>query len=366
MKKENLICWATIVCSIVLDGCNNKTGEYAPLQNRDSFIELKGEQILPDAKFLYPQGLIVAGNSLLVQDNDERGFYTVLNIENGDVLGYIGHQGMGPGEFLNMRNVTYSSVDSTLYVHDNILGKGYYFHFLPDRPVISDLNRVSLIDFRAQNSIMVQDTRPISETSVVTNSPAEGNMFSVIDREGRRRYSFGKYPGDNTYISDSITFPMRVQLLMAVSPSYDRFVAAGMHSDWLAFYKVDGDSATLLNEYFSEENQIGIKTLGDEKQIVYSAVYTPETKNYFTDLTSSPSYVYAKYSGNSKADKENGTDKRQCILRFTWDGDFVDGFVLDGQCSCAAVTDDDSRIIGFAAAGEDEVILKEYKLPSPK
>ena len=198
MKKENLICWAAIVCSIVLGGCNNKTGEYVPLQNRDNFIELKGEQILPDAKFLYPQGLIVAGNSLLVQDNDERGFYTVLNIENGDVLGYIGHQGMGPGEFLNMRNVTYSSVDSTLYVHDNILGKGYYFHFLPDRPVISDSNRVSLIDFRAQNSIMVQDTRPISKTSVVTNRPADGNMFSFIDREGRRRDSYGKYPGDNT------------------------------------------------------------------------------------------------------------------------------------------------------------------------
>ncbi len=356
----------TIIYAITLGSCINNTAIYPPLMDRDNFSELKGEIIYPKIDLLYPNGLVFAGNCLLIRDKDPQGFYKVLNLNDGNITGYMGQEGLGPGEFISMTTVKYCDLDSSIYVHDNALGKGYYFKFSPEGSFLSDSNKIGLINFRSPQSILVQDTQPLSRTTVVTNSPADGNVFSVLDSLGRRLSSFGKYPGDNSFIYDSITFPMRVQLLMDVNDKRDRFVTAGRHSDWLAFYKVDKDEVTLINEYFSRENQIMVEYNDDGRQSVYSAQYTPETIKFFTGLFSSPSYIYARYSGNSESDYDNGTYKQQCILRFTWDGDFVDGYVLDRPCGSLVVTDDDSKIIGITNGEDDERLLIEYPLPAPK
>lgn len=338
-----------LATAVVLSGMFScrENKEVGVLDNLDGFEVVKSEHILDSCRFLSPFTLTMAGNTLLVSENQAEGMLGAFDLNNETALGGIGMRGRGPNEFMNMRVVRYSDQDSLLFILDTGSRKASYFKFNPENPMLSENNLVKLLDLKSANA---HDIQP-SKYGLITDVVNGDDLFALLDDNGGVKYTFGKYPGDNKGIENPIEFLMAHQALFCTNPGGNKFVLAGAFSDWVAFYNIKADSAELSKEYFTFETPVNVHSSGDEGEQIVSMRYLPETKLVFTQLIPTDNYVYIVYSGATNAEIEAGEKKPKSILKFNWDGEFINGYRLDVNTITESVTSDDKYII---ASTEDE------------
>lgn len=93
---------------------------------------------------------------------------------------------------------------------------------------------------------------------------------------------------------------------------------------------------------------------------------TPETKICFYELNSSENYLYATYVGLTREDirKKYSNDGKLnfYILRYDWDGNFVDGYVITDKMVSLTVDPNDAFIIAAIQDDNNDCIVKQYPL----
>lgn len=50
------------------------------------------------------------------------------------------------------------------------------------------------------------------------------------------------------------------------------------------------------------------------------------------------------------------------MLKFNWNGDFVEGYKMKDRVSCFSVTNDDTKILGIVYSEDGEPSIMEYKI----
>lgn len=332
--------------------CKQNTS-YTPLDDRANFVEIKGERLFEDYDFIYPQGLVIAGNTLIVSDLNDKGMLTVMPLSGECNPVFLGSKGLGPGEFLNMRILDYNNADSLLYIHDTVVRKGFLYKYNPDSPELSLDNRTLEIDF-SKNRIF--DTHPV-KNGVVSDVVSEPYMFAMVDYSGDIKSRFGLYPGNNDGMGNPVAFNMSHQTIMTTNGD-DNIVVAGQFCDWIAFYHIDNE-IVLTKEYYTFETPVETES----NESCTSMRKCAETRDCFIELFKTKDYVYAAYRGSTSEERENNTALPTCVLKFTWDGTFVKGYNLAEPAFPMTVTEDNRYIIATAQGEDDNIIIKRFALP---
>lgn len=332
------------------------------MNNLDKLPAIEGKQILKGRSLGYTECIKLIGNKVVVQCLDGRYFNTAIDLAEKEPDVNWGLKGNGPNEFLNMRTITYINSDSILYIHDSSSCKAAYYKVNPDSIAISAQNLVKTIDLKSSN---VFDTQP-SQYGLVTNYVTDGKMLTSIREDGEASYSFGEYPGDRTGIEDPIVFGMGHQTLICTNPQGNKLVVAGRTSDWLSFYELKNDGANLIKDNYGGESSvdIGVDGTGDNRTVSMNSA--SETKICFYELNSSENYLYATYVGLRKEDirniSRNGGKLNFYILRYDWDGNFVDGYVMTDKMVSLTVDPNDDFIIAAIQDDNYDCIIKQYPL----
>ena len=348
-----------VAISLLSVSCRHETRNGAEyLVNQEEFVALEGERVYSNYHFLFPQKLVATNRNLLVKDKNDYGMLVSFPLkESASNHCFLGDYGMGPDDFMNMRTIAFNRSDSTLFIYDSTLKRAKWFDFSEESPTLCAANKkaeVSLMEIRG-------DVVPLGDR-MATNMVTNGKMFSILSSEGKIKDCFGDYPGDNSGIENEVPFEMSHQFLMATNNEANRFVCAGIFCDWLAFYDVGGDDALLIKDYFTEESVVEISEKGSKIEPVVSMKKTPETKTFFTDILPSDSHVYAIYRGTSVQEEEKGKSKRTIVLKFDWEGNFIQGYYINESIGAKTVTPDGKYLIAVENEVDDESIIKRYSL----
>lgn len=322
---------------------------------------LKGERYLPEEEFTYPQSLLFADDCLVVEDSrDERGMLAIVNLDGADSTTRACRMGIGPGEFMNIREVRYSPTDSTLSIYDGAMGRVRLYHF--------DKGNRSLLPENMISEISTYDFKPVPRDILslsggfASDVVSGGKMFVRYDADGKMQECFGDYPGDRSGMADSLAFAMGHQVMMAANPLGDRMVVAGRMSDWLAFYHMTPDGMKLEKEYFSFETVPEVSTTVNGNTELVSCEDKPDTRTCFTSLAATDSHVYCFYHGSTAQERADRTAAQVSIMKFTWTGDFVEAYTVGDWVVSIAVSPDEKYMIAIVVEDNDELSLMRYEL----
>lgn len=338
------------VVAMVMPSCSHSPKMMSPISQKEKISELSdGEALSISYAPLNPQNIMVVGKDLLLFEPTDSSFFVKVDMAGAAPTAYVAKRGMGPMEFLDVSGSVYNPQSSSFFLFSQFARRAFYFDVLRDGLDLTDATLTKTVGITLNP---VYSLVPLSDGRIVTNTvAADGKMFGVIDDSCRYVATFGDYPGDKTGLSEnSNAFFMGHQTEIAVNPSGNRIVAAGVFSDWLAFYAVSGDQVKLCREYFTEESDVEVRTANGGG---ISMRYLPTTKTYYSNLVATEDYLYAVYRGYA-AESMGEIKSTRHLLQFDWNGDFIKGYILEPQINLVTVTPDDRYLIAVTHTGDDD------------
>ena len=363
MRPSLTILWrrhaAALILTLSLFSCSKQLEKQSSVITPDSFLPISGEQIASGYNMVFPQDIITTGNTLLIYDKVDNGVFVAVDGVSDSVVAYVGTKGVGPCEFLAPRTVRYNASDSSLFVYDSTLRRGRRFSYNCSNPSLSVGNLIKEIDLK---TAQVHEVEPIGSNRLATNWVSGNTMFAILDESGNNIYRFGEYPGDKSGMTDSTAFAMAHQTLLAANDDGSRFVAAGRYSDWLAFYKIAPDGASLIKEYFTFDSPVDVNTMSVGGQTAVSMHETTETITTFDQLIPTSDFLFAVYRERHYSDGEPKRKGPTCVLKFNWDGDLKAGYTIEELTGVMTLSQDHKYLITIAPGQGDEIILKRFPL----
>ena len=306
-RRHILLSYAILL--LLIAGCGRNEEKLFPFED---FRRLEGRAVCEDMLVGRPSRLTVIDSLLIFSDKLDDRLVTIANPKSGESRRAV-FTGRGPGEMMMIRRI-YRDDDGRIFLFD--------------------INTHKIISYSADKSyqeLLSPNTR-LGETAFsydevpyevitfgdgyIANGNFDGRQFSLLDGDGRSTGYFGVYPGNNDDVgSGGDAFFMKNQTLMAVKPDQSRFAAAGYSND----------------------------------QLVYLCLY-PTDK-----------YLYASYNGRTIAEMTvPDASKDIYILKFDWDGKFIEGYVV-GNIDDFAVDETAGRLYAFVYEDGDN-ILTAYDL----
>ena len=348
MKIGLILC---ALAAIATSGCRCNRQEAFDFAG---FRRLEPHVIENDLLVGRPSRPMILDSLLIYTDKFEGKLITVLNLNTGSYRRVLS-VGRGPGETMMIRRI-YRDDDGRIFLFD--------------------INTHKIISYSADKSyqeLLSPNTR-LGETAFsydevpyevitfgdgyIANGNFDGRQFSLLDGDGRSTGYFGVYPGNNDDVGSGDAFFMKNQTLMAVKPDQSRFAAAGYSNDQLVFYKAEKSGIPQkAREYFSYDSNIEV--MGNEHGT--RAMHTPETRSAYLCLYPTDKYLYASYNGRTIAEMTvPDASKDIYILKFDWDGKFIEGYVV-GNIDDFAVDETAGRLYAFVYEDGDN-ILTAYDL----
>ncbi len=319
----------------------------------EDFMEIHGIPILEEAEILNPQNITAVDSGILLQDYHDPYFLQFYQNSADSEPQQLAVKGNGPNEFVNIRNIYFNPIVSQLFIYDNQQRRAISHK-------ISGKNKVIEVDSSSMVSLSKckgYEIAPLKD-GYVTNGVFSGKPFARLDHDGNVMNTFGSFPVDSVEITDPIAFFLVYQNMIITNPQGTRLVAASYLSDWLSFYDLaDGDR--LIKEYFTYPPKVTTK---QPDKTTTSVVMDDETKSTFTCLAATEEHFYALYDGRTEKELRDNKFESKFILKFNWNGDFVEGYKVNDRLSCFSVTNDDSRILGIVYSDDGEPSIMEYRI----
>ena len=325
-RRHILLSYAILL--LLIAGCGRNEEKLFPFED---FRRLEGRAVCEDMLVGRPSRLTVIDSLLIFSDKLDDRLVTIANPKSGESRRAV-FTGRGPGEMMMIRRI-YRDDDGRIFLFD--------------------INTHKIISYSADKSyqeLLSPNTR-LGETAFsydevpyevitfgdgyIANGNFDGRQFSLLDGDGRSTGYFGVYPGNNDDVGSGDAFFMKNQTLMAVKPDQSRFAAAGYSNDQL------------------------VEVMGNEHGT--RAMHTPETRSAYLCLYPTDKYLYASYNGRTIAEMTvPDASKDIYILKFDWDGKFIEGYVV-GNIDDFAVDETAGRLYAFVYEDGDN-ILTAYDL----
>ena len=325
----------------------------------DGFKELKGEDFLPDVFWGKPVGIWMVEDRLVVTDKYEGKLLTVVDLEANNHVSRVGNVGNAPNEFLNIRQLTYQPDSRSLGVYDGMARNYTFYKIDNDGDIVFDnrhlLHKVPFTDGR-----FIYDIIPLGDC-FLTNGCFDGKQFALLDKSGSLLEFFGEYPGDQSGINDGMSFFLKNQTMLQPNLAQDRFVAAGTYNDWLVFYKQENGKLQKLKEYFSIDSNLSTTVSKEGSTTYYGSAVTEQTFRTYLYLTTTANYVYALYFGLEEG-KMTDPHTPCYVLKFDWNGELKDGYIMDCLLLSIAVDEVNQAIYGVTFPGMENSKMVKYEM----
>ena len=349
-RRHILLSYAILL--LLIAGCGRNEEKLFPFED---FRRLEGRAVCEDMLVGRPSRLTVIDSLLIFSDKLDDRLVTIANPKSGESRRAV-FTGRGPGEMMMIRRISYDSNAKTIRLFDNNANRLTTFSATRG---FSDLFSVSsiedVIDFSYDN--VPFEMVPFGD-GYIANGNFDGRQFSLLDGNGRSTGYFGVYPGNNDDVGSGDAFFMKNQTLMAVKPDQSRFAAAGYSNDQLVFYKAEKSGVPQkTREYFTFDADV--ETMTHEYGV--RVINKPETVSAYMCLYPTDKYLYASYKGRTIEEMMNpDIEKVNYILKFDWDGKFIEGYVV-GNIDDFAVDETAGRLYAFVYEDGDN-ILTAYDL----
>lgn len=317
------------------------------------FREIHGTPILEEADILNPQNITVVDSGFILLDYHAPYFLQYYKNHTDSEPLHFAVKGNGPDEFINTRNTYYNPIHKNFFIYDSQQRKAVSYKVY-EKNIIADEDSSQMVILNKCNG---HEMAPIKD-GYVTNGVFSGKPFARMDRDGNLLKTFGTFPVDSTEITDPNAFFLLYQNMIITNPQGSRLAAASYLSDWLSFYNLDEDG-NLIKEYFSYPPTVAIK---QSDKNTTSVVVEDGTVSTYTCLAATEEYFYALFDGRTEKDIRDNKFEYKYLLKFTWNGDFVEGYKMKDRMSCFSVTNDDSRILGIVYSEDGEPSIMEYKI----
>ena len=349
MRKIGLILCA--LAAIATSGCCSNRQEAFDFAG---FRRLEPHVIENDLLVGRPSRPTILDSLLIYTDKFEGKLITVLNLNTGSYRRVLS-VGRGPGETMMIRRI-YRDDDGRIFLFD-----------VNTHKIISYSADESYQELLSPRTCLGETTFSFDEVpyevipfgdGYIANGNFDGRQFSLLDGNGRSTGYFGVYPGNNDDVGSGDAFFMKNQTLMAVKPDQSRFAAAGYSNDQLVFYKAEKSGVPQkTREYFTFDADV--ETMTHEYGV--RVINKPETISAYMCLYPTDKYLYASYKGRTIEEMMNpDIEKVNYILKFDWDGKFIEGYVV-GNIDDFAVDETAGRLYAFVYEDGDN-ILTAYDL----
>jgi len=324
--------------------------------NTENFRTLEGEPFAFDVELLSPVKLWIVADRLLVSDNHDGQFLTVIPLDTTISPSRMLNKGNGPHEFLKISGVYELPDRGEICIVDGMKKVCSYYLSGSD----FNLNDSSFIASASyMDNAEVKSLIPF-DGGYIANGCFEDKMFALLGSDFSRKITFGDYPGDCTG-AGSIEFFMRNQTHICSDPLQHTFVCAGTYNDWLAFYLMENGRMILQKEYFKCDPEVESFQQKNGNVISSGVSLTERTKKMYDDIFSTDKYVYALYWG-IKTDSTGKSNHPCNILKFTHSGDFIGGFRAPELVYDIAVTNDDSTVFALVKSPTGDYAIKKFNL----
>lgn len=345
--------WIPLICYLIsslFTGCKPHNENKYMLFSTKGMKEVAGERIFPDVRLMSARSICVDSNRIYVTDKYEGKHLTVISLTDSTVSRWL-NEGKGPAEFMRISDLFFSNEDTILTILDERTRKVCVFDMSNGfDPQSETLTRTEQLKFDANIFRII----PFKE-KYIANGCFGDNQFAILNSDTEIESSFGLYPGDKTAVG-SQEFFLKNQTVIKSDPSQKYFFAAGLYNDWLSFYHYENGSFKLIDEYFSIDSSIKTSSRTDKNVSSYSSRETSETIRTYRSLYVTDNYLYALYWG---VPSESLVECDKCyILKFSFDGELVAGYVMDNLLNAFAVSQDDTTLYAITYSSDDECLMK--------
>lgn len=345
MMQRNLF---SFLCILLVLGCakGNSSGE-AMLRFGD-YVPLKGTRGCKDSLFLgHPQDIRFFNGWLLMYDPYDGQTFTAVHPETWEQKRLL-NVGTGAGEVILPVNLFQTEHQDTIVMYER---STKLFKHMAWTDFISGNLQPAVCSMQltepCYNAVLCKD-------GYVMNVSHEGKQFRWVDAKHHAITEFGKYLGKVDGWLDDFSAGMVTQCRMVCSPCENYFVTTGYMSDWLLFYKIEGNQFLLSKEYFSIEADLDVY----KHHSGYTSRRNERTLQTYVDLCPTREYVYALYQGCRI--KETPKKDVSYLQVLDWEGNFKIGFRFDKRLF--SITVDEASKTLYALAGGEESCIYVYKL----
>ena len=350
-----------LVLLLLLTGCRQS-------ELNNNFFDLSectpltGSEILSDVELWNPQSILAVKEGVIIDDHIDSHLLIYYKDLNNPSPQYLAPKGTGPFEFINTRITYYNHITDRLFIYDSQLKRTTEFD-VTTTGIVTDTTTMRQVNLYSVNG---HDVMPVTD-GFIMGGPLDGKPFLLTDSTGESVEPFGSYPQDAANISDPYSLGLIFQNRIITNPQGSRLAAASPFCDWMSFYEIEDGKPTLLKEYYSFPPNI---TASKPDANTTSLNFGDDTLQTYSCMSATENFVYVLYDGRTQKEIEQDKNVSRYILKFDWDGDYIEGYRIGERIYCFSVSRDDSRLFGLVDLGdengEDNIIVKEYTLNSKK
>lgn len=297
---------------------------YTPVEVKNSFLF---------SEIFNPRAIQFIDEKLYVTEaqNPDVSFH-VLNIgSDNDSLRYeegVGRRGRGPGEFLEINDIT--ATDSVIYIYD-----GRQLKMVSYDPISEEL--ASHDDINLRTSGRPTNIYSFAEDQFVVIGLFIGSRYIIMDANGETVSEHGEL------IEFNNEFSQRDNVLAwlsfgTVHPEEPYVYLFSMNADLIEKYNEDGE---LIQRQQGIDNPVPDMGIRNESPFHVGSVA-------YLSVDSNENYIYALYSGRTREDEGM---RGNIIHKFDWDLNLVEAYKLDRNFNQITV-DGNGNLYAFGEADE--------------
>lgn len=324
-----------------------------PTEPFKQVVELTGEPIGPENKFLRTRKVMLIDTFLVVVDSKASPYSIFLiNLKDNGKLHRIAHRGQGPTEFLQAWDIALDMQNPrAFWVIDPNARRFSYFildSILQGR--ISPLRRVSAKSHKLRpEDFFVTDSHIVS-TGLINRKQLA--FFSIDDgsliRESSKIPVYVDYPKNVT--DDNLSLAYRG--VIGVSPNQEWIAAGSGYADYLSIYSPKG----ILQKTIRTKENLEPEFVVDKNGRIG---FTEKNRYGYLDVVCTNDLIFALYSGKTHKGDIGYTGKN--VYVYNWEGEPICHLVLDRYVRGICV-DEKSGLLYALEIFADKPILR-YKLP---
>ena len=310
-------------------------------------INIYGKIIDPGCLVGKATEIVCIDSLLLYQDRYDNLTITVFDIKNNLLIGRFLSVGNGPREVLMPLKLSVSPAEGKIYILQ--IQKG----FLHECGVEDVANgRIET----AMNDKFIFDDRPALLKRTKSNFVGIGyfgdSRFHLYDQDGKFIDAVGKYPFRGQEMPPIDRFIL-YQGALCASPGGNYFAMGSSYCDNLEFYKIEENSVSLIRKY----GKYDVKANYNQRIMIQDDCVMNYKGAFGTDK-----YCYMLYSGKTYAENGKRTYGGQRVIKFDWDGKYIQSYITDKTIISFCVSEKDDIIYAITEDVDEGFVIMYYQL----
>lgn len=318
---------------------------------------IKGEIIPMEIPLLAPRSIYIIEDKLFVIDKYDGRHLTQISLNDYSCQRML-NVGNGSNEYIRIENLHFDSDCRHIKIYDSVkrIISTYRYDtasLMSDETIVDVADAMTLSNVGGYSLAMYGD-------SYIANGTFNEAMFAFLDREMNVLQTFGTFPGDNDGIGKPDFF-LKNQTFICADERNRSFVAAGVYNDWLAFYQNEGGSFNLVKEYFANDSNLTTASESSDGITHFASQENSDTMRGYRALYPTDKFIYALYWG-IRTDEIADSANRCYIMKFTHDGQYQEGYVLQGLLRSFVVDEENRNLYAITFSQTEDEMLVKYEL----